>query len=246
MKRRRLLDRTVVLSRILPARELMKTEYYNGFMSKTGEKYALSMSLKSHQFGRTSLTFYRGDKTGGDFTDEDARRLDELRPFMRNALLLRSLVREKGRTGKGLQSVRDPAFLVSPENEIRPLNPAGEDFLCSRCKAAIPNPYEARFQKGEAHAIPVAANPHNGAIVTIPGAGPEEEPRRSDRLRLRFGLTPMESAVAGALIDGLAYKEIAEEFAVSTETVHSHVKAIHRKADVDTTRQFVALFFSGR
>jgi DNA-binding NarL/FixJ family response regulator len=42
-------------------------------------------------------------------------------------------------------------------------------------------------------------------------------------------------------MDGLSYREIAEEFSVSFHTVHDQVKAIYRKSGVRSARQFVAL-----
>jgi DNA-binding CsgD family transcriptional regulator len=78
------------------------------------------------------------------------------------------------------------------------------------------------------------------------GDGEPETGWSANRLRRRFDLTRMETAVAQGLLDGLSYKEIAEEFAIARETVHSHVKAIHRKAEVGTTRQFIARLLFGR
>jgi DNA-binding CsgD family transcriptional regulator len=107
---------------------------------------------------------------------------------------------------------------ISSASDFRASDSASGDFLCSSCRKAVRDRFGAGFS-------------------VIPAG---------DRLRRRFGLTPMEAAVARALIDGLSYREIAAEFEISTETVHSHVKAIHQKADVATSRQFIALFHSGR
>jgi DNA-binding CsgD family transcriptional regulator len=221
----------------------MRTEYYNDFMRPHGDKYALSLSVLAPKIGRTSLTFYRGDRNGGDFSDGEVRRWDELRPFLRNTLLLRTLVRERGEAGKGIEGIKDPAFLVASGRDIKSLNPAGEDLLCARCKAAIPNPY-APFTSGGGQILPADSLPGrrysgNGFLVSIPEAA--APPPLRERLRLRFGLTQTESAVAQALIDGLSYREIADEYGVSVHTVHTQVSSIHHKADVQTTRQFIAL-----
>lgn len=62
-----------------------------------------------------------------------------------------------------------------------------------------------------------------------------------ERLRVRFGFTKTEAAVAIALVEGLSYGEIAEKLGVSYHTVHTHVKAIHQKAGVSTTGRLSAL-----
>ncbi|HEY6931245.1 MAG TPA: helix-turn-helix transcriptional regulator [Thermoanaerobaculia bacterium] len=60
-------------------------------------------------------------------------------------------------------------------------------------------------------------------------------------LRQRFGLTRMECIVACALADGLTYAEIADRCSVSYHTIHSHVKAIHAKANVKSNSRLLAL-----
>lgn len=62
-----------------------------------------------------------------------------------------------------------------------------------------------------------------------------------ERLRKRFGFTRTEAEVAGALVEGLSYSEIAEKLGVSYHTVHTHVKAIHQKAGVSTNGRLTAL-----
>ena len=57
----------------------------------------------------------------------------------------------------------------------------------------------------------------------------------------RFGLTATEAAVADILLQGSTYEAAGRLLGISRNTVHTHVKAIHRKADVTTTRQFTAL-----
>jgi DNA-binding CsgD family transcriptional regulator len=62
-------------------------------------------------------------------------------------------------------------------------------------------------------------------------------------LRSSFGFTKTEAVVAALLARGLAYSEIAEKLQVSYNTVHTHTKAIHKKADVPTTGRLTALIY---
>lgn len=57
----------------------------------------------------------------------------------------------------------------------------------------------------------------------------------------QLSLTPSETRVALRLAEGLSYAEIAETLGVSYHTVHTHVKAIHVKADVRTNGRLLAL-----
>jgi DNA-binding CsgD family transcriptional regulator len=61
------------------------------------------------------------------------------------------------------------------------------------------------------------------------------------RLRERFGFTKTEAEVAVRLVEGFSYADIAEELGVSYHTIHTHIKAIHTKAEVATTGQLIAL-----
>jgi DNA-binding CsgD family transcriptional regulator len=72
----------------------------------------------------------------------------------------------------------------------------------------------------------------------MPGS---DDPMRRDRLTRWLGFTRMESRVAEGLLDGLTYAEIAERLGISYHTVHTHIKAIHRKAAVGTNARLLVL-----
>jgi DNA-binding CsgD family transcriptional regulator len=63
----------------------------------------------------------------------------------------------------------------------------------------------------------------------------------SRALQERFHFTRMESLVASSLADGMTYQEIADERKVSYHTVHTHVKAIHKKTGVRSNTRLLAL-----
>jgi DNA-binding CsgD family transcriptional regulator len=120
-----------------------------------------------------------------------------------------------------------------------------DSSLCLRCGAAVA---EVAFEvaMGRAASAPPGDIRATGRSVLSLVSERVEKASPVERLRFRFDLTRMETAVACGLLNGFSYREIAEEFGIGYETVHSHVKAIHRKAEVQTTGQFVALFLSGR
>ena len=53
-------------------------------------------------------------------------------------------------------------------------------------------------------------------------------------------LTKRERQVARRLLEGLSYSDIAMELGVSYHTVNTHVKAIYRKAAVESRARFTA------
>jgi DNA-binding CsgD family transcriptional regulator len=72
-------------------------------------------------------------------------------------------------------------------------------------------------------------------------------PWRSDevarpRPACTWDLTDRERNVAALLADGLPYKEMAVRLNISVNTVASHVKSILRKAGVNSSRRFAALW----
>lgn len=88
-----LLDRTDIFSHWVDQDVFRRSAYYNEFLVPRGERYMLGFSISLDDGTRVGLPIYRGEAEGGDFTPLEARRLDMLRPFVRNAALLRRLAR---------------------------------------------------------------------------------------------------------------------------------------------------------
>jgi DNA-binding NarL/FixJ family response regulator len=63
---------------------------------------------------------------------------------------------------------------------------------------------------------------------------PEKENASSSRL------SPRETEVLHALVEGLSYKMIADRLAISFETVRTHLKAIYTKMEVNNNTAAVA------
>ncbi|MEM6553185.1 MAG: helix-turn-helix transcriptional regulator [Planctomycetota bacterium] len=57
-------------------------------------------------------------------------------------------------------------------------------------------------------------------------------------------LSPRENEVLDRLLDGLAPKEIAYALGLSTHTVYSHTKALHRKLEVSSRAELLARFIT--
>jgi DNA-binding CsgD family transcriptional regulator len=57
-----------------------------------------------------------------------------------------------------------------------------------------------------------------------------------------WDLTERERCVAPLVAGGLSYKEIAVELNISVNTVATHVKSILRKAGVNSSRRFAAMW----
>lgn len=55
-----------------------------------------------------------------------------------------------------------------------------------------------------------------------------------------FNISPREKEVLGLLVKGASYKMIADQLNISFETVHSHIKKIYRKLQVNSMSEAVA------
>jgi DNA-binding NarL/FixJ family response regulator len=73
-----------------------------------------------------------------------------------------------------------------------------------------------------AHKVTVHMLPDDG-----PGAGP-------------IGLSPRETDVLRAMVDGLSYKMVAHRLGISFETVRTHVKKVYEKLGVHNCTEAVA------
>lgn len=60
-------------------------------------------------------------------------------------------------------------------------------------------------------------------------------------VRERFGLTATQTKIALSLAEGFSYAEIAERHGISPQTVHTHVKAIHERTGLTSSRRLAAL-----
>jgi DNA-binding CsgD family transcriptional regulator len=114
---------------------------------------------------------------------------------------------------------------------------------------ATPSEMEGDFERsGTEPAGPVSAkdSPYgSGALMKRTAGASRPGPARGRdleaRLRRLYSLTASEARVAILLTEGLSYAEAAERLGVSYHTVHTHVKAIHEKADVRSNGRLLAL-----
>jgi DNA-binding CsgD family transcriptional regulator len=244
-------DSTAIFSRYLPRARLWKTEYYDGFLRPLSVEYTIGMSARFPDRSRVSLSIYRDDIEGGEFTDTDVRRLDSLRPHLRNAVMLRRLWRSPASDARDAialsEELTQPALLVLEDGAVRPLNAAGERYMTAhRGKVSA----EA-FRKNTATASS-CANALGGAYVLpancLPGGVqlPKHahlaiitEERRQQVQKL-FGLTSREADVTLELLSGLSNREVAERLGITVETCRSYVKNIRQKSGFGSTRRLIA------
>ncbi len=59
-------------------------------------------------------------------------------------------------------------------------------------------------------------------------------------------LTPRQSQVVDAIVDGLSYKMIADRLSISVETVRDHIKKIYKKLEVNSKSELVRKKMEGR
>jgi DNA-binding CsgD family transcriptional regulator len=88
---------------------------------------------------------------------------------------------------------------------------------------------------------------HMGQTLTAASSTERSAARAQDlgnKLRQTFALTRSEASIAMLLAEGPSYAEIAARLGISYHTVHTHVKAIHRKVCVKSNGRLSALIRS--
>ena len=103
---------------------------------------------------------------------------------------------------------------------------------------------EARSNEVEGDAEPLALEQARPAESPAGESNPAVEPALRNPiaiLKARFGLTAAETRVLQQLAEGLSYADVAGQLGNSYNTVHTHVKSIHRKTGVTTNLRLVAL-----
>jgi DNA-binding CsgD family transcriptional regulator len=212
-------DQTVIFDHWIDTARLRKSVFFNDFMRKLGGEHALGASIAVPGWGRSALSFYRG---GAEFDEEDARRVDDLRPFTKNALMLRSLWNANPRRRSWrdrIEALGRPVISDSPEGAVEPLNAAGERLLRDNVRRIARNftPIGVMQQKES----------HGETVVSIA--------QRPD-----LGLTRRECDVVAALRRGLSVAEIADSMRISPNTVRTFLKSIYPKVGVHSSLQLIA------
>jgi DNA-binding CsgD family transcriptional regulator len=206
-----LYNHTFIGSHVIDHATFPRTEFYNDWLLPRGERYLLVLSIGFDDGGRTGFPIYRGEAEGGEYTSEDARRLDMLRPFLKNTLLLRRLYRQ-------FREAELP-IVAANKNGLDSCNDAGERLLM---ESAI----------WRCHQIPLRPlEPEFGGVV-VPSFS---ECSKSIFIR-RYGLSQREADVATLLCDGFSYRETADRLGISFHTVNAYVKSLLRKLDLSSTR----------
>ncbi|MBW3670687.1 MAG: hypothetical protein KY432_03340, partial [Acidobacteria bacterium] len=238
-------DSTYVMSRYIPRAALWKTEYYAEFLRPMSVEYSVGMSFRMPDGGRVSISVYRGDHEGGDFTPEDVRRLEMLRPFLSQALRLRDLqeAAPDSRSTGSLESFRQPAILIMRDDSVRPLNDAGEEYLRHKRLSRRDRAELERVLRSDNASLfsgRVAQFGSEAGCVAIVSDEMERDPREQQLVAI-FGLTSREAQVAVELLRGDPYSVVAERLGIGTETVRTFVRSIHRKSGISSTKRFIRL-----
>lgn len=240
-------DRTVIMSRYLPRPRLWKGEYYNDFLRPLSVEYVIGMSVRFPDASRISCSVYRGDHEGGEFDQTDVRRLDSLRPFIRQALTLRRLWKQQPRRASNApaaaEELAEPALLILQDGSIRPLNQAGERYLAQRrgsSGADLMQEIRSRYA-GCGEIFKAASVPGGTQLPANSSVGILGERRR--RIQALLDLSPRECDVTVELLNGLSNREIAERLGISTETCRSYVKSIHRKTGFGSTARLITALY---
>lgn len=83
------------------------------------------------------------------------------------------------------------------------------------------------------------------SVVVLLSAPDQRPPLPLGILASLFGLTPTESRIAAALLEGLRSEEIAEQMGVSPTTVAFHLRNLFQKTDTHRQADLIALLLAG-
>jgi DNA-binding CsgD family transcriptional regulator len=207
------------------------------------------MSVRFPDDSRISLSVYRDDHQGGEFTETDVRRLDSLRPYLLNAVMYRRLWQNQPRGHEDVAVATEersqPALLILEDGTVRPLNDAGDRYLSSQRGAAVSG---AELTGGGGRGSRFETPAHLFDAVMLPGGS--RLPRnarvalatedRRQRLQEMFGLTCREVDVTIELLEGLSNREVADRLGIAVETCRSYVKNVRHKSGFGSTRRLIA------
>lgn len=242
VRARDLSNSTAIMSRYLPRTALWKTPYYNEYLRPLSVEYVIGMSMRFDDDSRISLSVYRDDHQGGEFDQTDVRRLDMLRPFLRQAVTLRRLWKEQPRQPAdpvvSAEASSEPALLILQDGSVRALNAAGDRYLSLRGARLRVEDLRSNAKQGSesfrALELPGGSRLPEGSRMVI---------FRDDRIRRLqhlFDLTLREAEVTRELMEGASGREIAARLGITVETCRSYVKSIHTKTGFASSKRLIA------
>lgn len=249
------------ISDFLSREALHELELYRAVYRPLGIEYQVSLTLPAPAPLVLGLALNRGAR---DFTDEEVRALDTLRPHLAQAYRGAQLLTERARalaSVAGELEEEGRAFCMldgPPSSHARRLLDAcfgpGDGGLPGPVASWAEREREA-FRSGEPYRLrhPLVTV-HDGRRLTIrfvPGRdGPDllwldDRAAEADAGSLRrLGLSVREAEVLWLLTEGRATKEIARRLGVSLGTVKKHLEHVYRKLGVSNATSAVALAFN--
>jgi DNA-binding NarL/FixJ family response regulator len=232
---------------------------YNEFYSRHGVEDLLGMTLTDQAYGSPLMSgvLLTRSRSEPAFDEEMRRRLSRIRPHLRAAVrrIERAERREHQRTAlaMALECVARPVIIFDSAGRVVHASAAVRGTLQDAAIAAVSSQVLGLLAKGNLrmYASMSACDRKAEAVVAIDGkgtkfvvvsfdsaAGAEVE---TQRVRVRYGLTPSETSVLQHVADGLSNAQIATRLFISVETVRTHVQRILSKMGVRSRTHAAAM-----
>jgi DNA-binding NarL/FixJ family response regulator len=86
---------------------------------------------------------------------------------------------------------------------------------------------------------------HRGGSYMSPAIARKVVQHFAPKAKPEATLTPRQTQIADALVQGLSYKMIADKLMISDETVRDHVKKMYRKLQINSKAELISMRVRG-
>lgn len=246
--------RATLVTRVMPQKELEKTEFFNDFLMADGLHHGINVYAYDGGVNIGDLRIWRAVQRP-EFGNREAALLDTILPHFRNALRNVKAIGAAGRTGDPredmLESAPGALFVFNQEGLLVYRNKrAGEiedrlsaleygSFFESVGRAArmdLSRPFWGPFRMSALRGL---SPPGSTPVIIVAAEESAEGGTVSGRLKEKYGLSTRESEICALVSKGLIDREIASILSIGFSTVRTHLKSIFRKVDVTNRTELV-------
>jgi len=250
--------KATLVCEVMPQKELEKTEFFNDFLMVDGLHHGINVYAYDGDLNIGDLRIWRA-RQRPEFGEREARLLDTLLPYFRNALRnarIFARAREKARIWERLLEATGVAFYLFDASGrlVHRNGEAGaiEEKLTARQSVSFLDVVRSlasmdlsttRWGPYYLSVMDVFPPDETCRYRAVVARGPGAEPMDRAFVMSRFRLSHREADICLLVCKGLTDREIARVLGVAFSTIRTHLKRIFSKVDVTTRSELISCLF---
>ncbi len=243
--------RAVPVSKVMPHRDLIKTEFFNDFLYRDGLYFGINLYAYDGSLNIGDLRIWR-NRRRSDFSERDIQILELLKPHFTNALrnirLFHKAYELKEPDSCALFIFRGQKMIQRNQRALdleQNLPPAVFKALLQQIKTSLrTNQIALSFGIFSLSFHTLSDDVTGHPLVSVQVYRNAQNRLDKAWLMAVYRVTQREAEIVLNILEGLSDEEIAQKCHITFHTVRSHVKNIFLKLNVNSRTELVYKLFS--